>query len=171
MTSLTSPVVSSPRSSRWNRLARRWLPGWALGLGLASGCINDDVLLYEVAVSGSASAPSQPTAAGVLHLQFHHQRSFGRDSLAHPLGEFANRTRPSATLPIPFNETILYPTDAGEGLLVYGWLDIDGDGILCAPGQASEPAGITVPPEFPRHQLSLSLNLDVLCAGPERLFP
>ncbi len=162
----TLPALPARRRPR-----RASLRPWALGLVLASGCINDDVPLYEVTISGSASAPSLPGATGVLHLSFQHQRSFGRDSLAHPLGDIDDRRRPSAALPIAFAETILYPTAAGEGLVVYGWLDTDGDGILCAPGQASEPAGLSRLPEFPRHQLSLSLVLDTPCAGPERLYP
>lgn len=140
-------------------------------VSLASGCINDDVLLYEVSVSGQASAPSLPAATGTLHLEFHHQVRAGRDALSHPLGLIAERTRPPGALPIAFNETLLYPTASGDGLVVYGWLDLDGDGILCAPGQTSEPSGIVAPPDFPRHQLDAPLSLSSLCAGPERLYP
>jgi hypothetical protein len=169
-TASSPDCVTPPRRAAARALS--CLAAAAVGLlPLAGGCINDDVLLYEVNVTGLASAPSPPAATGTLHLEFHHQVRAGRDALAHPLGLIAERTRPPGSLPIAFDETLLYPTASGDGLVVYGWLDLDGDGILCAPGQTSEPSGILAVPDFPRHQLDAPLSLSSLCAGPERLYP
>lgn len=137
---------------------------------LAFGCINDDVQLYEVTVRGRAIAPAWSTSNGALHLEFHHQLRTGRGALAHPLGEFDTRTEDVTSLPAPFQETVLYPTQAGQGLIVYGWLDVDDDGVLCAPGQTEEPAGLVVVPDFPRHQANIDLLLNTPCAGAERLY-
>ncbi len=163
---LTLAPTSSPAQSRTR--ARGAL---LAVLPFFVGCINDDVDLYEVRLRGDASAPSRSSDSGTLHLEFHHQQSSGRGALAHPLGEIDRRTRTATALPVPIDETLLYPTQAGQGLLVYGWLDIDGDGILCAPGQKNELAGIVEVQGFPARSLSFSLRLVQPCAGPERLYP
>lgn len=165
---LTLAPTPSPRPSR----SRARSPGALLAvLPLLVGCINDDVELYEVRLRGDASAPSRSGDSGTLHLEFHHRQSSGRGALAHPLGEIDRRTLTAAALPVPIDETLLYPTQAGQGLLVYGWLDLDGDGILCAPGQKNEPAGIVEVQGFPARSLSFNLRLVQPCAGPERLYP
>lgn len=156
------------------RLARCRVPG---SLGLLAvflgsmGCINDDIALYEVRIRGSVSAPGLPAERGTLHLEFHHQQSFGRGALAHPLGEIDRRSLPAPTQPLAIDETLLYPTGSGEGLVIYGWLDRDGDGILCAPGQTAEPAGLVLAAGFPAHDLTIDLTLNQPCAGAERLYP
>lgn len=137
----------------------------------AAGCINDDIELYEVRVRGRVAAASSTAITGTLHLQFHHQTSAGRGALAHPLGEIDRRQVAAATLPVDIDETLLYPTQAGQGLVVYGWLDRDGDGILCAPGQVDEPAGVVRAADFPSHSLTVDLSLTQPCAGAERLYP
>lgn len=139
----------------------------AVALALA-GCVNDETRLYEVELIGEVAAAPGAESAGAVHLVFHVARTFGRGALAHPLGEFEARTLPGVG---PLRETILYPSDEGSGLVVYGFLDLDGDGVLCAPGQASEPAGIVEVAGFPAHSLTFSLLLDRACAGPESLYP
>lgn len=109
------------------------------------GCVNEDIKLYETQVMGTVSA----TGTGTLHLEFHHAKTFGQGPLAHPLGLFEARTVPLQIPPFTFEETVLYPEQKGQGLVVYGWLDRDGDGILCAPGKAAEPAGLVARLSFP----------------------
>jgi hypothetical protein len=141
----------------------------AAGLFSSSGCINQEVNLYEVALSGQISVGSDFSNKGEVHLQFHHERSVGAGDLAHPLGEFDRTTLASIG---PTSQSLLYPKDDGAGLVVYGWLDVDGDGILCASGKPrTEPAGLVVVDGFPAHSLSYSLILDTACAGPESLYP
>jgi hypothetical protein len=54
---------------------------------------------------------------------------------------------------------------------VYAWVDVNGDGQLCAPGTAPEPAGLAVVSGFPAHALSYRVELRATCVGPEALFP
>lgn len=143
------------------------LTGPALFLFALQGCVNDDVLLYEVRVHGSVAAME----TGALHLEFHHEQRFGSGALAHPLGEFDRRTVSAAQAPISFDETILYPQQKGQGLLIYGWLDTDGDGVLCAPGKLPEPSGLFRVSSFPAHSVEVQLVLDKRCAALEALFP
>lgn len=140
-------------------------------LPFAVGCINDDIDLYEVQVHGQVTSPIAGSLGGTLQIEFHHQHSAGAGALAHPLGQIDRRTVSAPMLPAEVNETLLYPTQAGQGLVIYGWLDRDGDGVLCAPGQNSEPAGLVVIPDFPAHRLTISLLLSQPCVGPERLYP
>lgn len=130
------------------------------------GCINGDLHLYEAQVTGTVSLPG----SGTLHLEFHHSFFFGPSALAHPLGLIDTREQPASGPVYALDETILYPTQKGQGLVVYGWLDLDGDGTLCAPGK-TEPAGLAMAEPFPAHQTNLSLTLNQNCAGPENLYP
>ncbi|MEZ4450478.1 MAG: hypothetical protein R3B09_13445 [Nannocystaceae bacterium] len=136
----------------------------ALAIG---GCVNQDLHLYEVRVHGSITAPSLPDAEGELHVVFHRARA-GEGATSHPLGPFDASVLDG---PGPLDETILVPTDDGEGLVIYAWLDLDGDGALCAPGGAVEPAGLIEVDKFPRHDVAIDLELGSNCAGPEALYP
>lgn len=133
-----------------------------------SGCINAETRLYEVELDGVVAVPPGVESAGAVHLEFHVAQTSGRGALAHPLGKFDAHTLPAVG---SLRETILYPLDEGSGLVVYGFLDRDGDGMLCAPGQTDEPAGLVEIDGFPAHFLSFSLLLDDACAGPETLYP
>jgi hypothetical protein len=139
---------------------RRWL-----GLALLAGCINEDVRLYEVALTGEVTAPG--ASEGRVFLELHHA-SRGAGPLATPLGQI-DATEVAA--PGRAEWTTLVPIDEGEGLVLYGWLDVDGDGILCGLDAAPEPAGIVVLTGFPAHALTFALTLDTACAGPSALYP
>lgn len=127
------------------------------------GCVNDDIVLYETRVRGTVTA----MATGTLHLEFHHATSFGEGPLAHPLGQFDGRVLPLMQSPYSLDETVLYSQQKGEGLVVYGWLDTDGDGVLCAVGKPAEPAGLVRVVGFPSHNVNISLLLDKQCLGSE----
>jgi hypothetical protein len=139
----------------------------ALAVSLA-GCINEETRLYEIALDGQVAVANGAPSAGAVHLEFHVAETFGEGELAHPLGVFETRTVAGVG---PVRETVLYPLDVGDGLVVYGWLDSDGDGVHCAPGQTEEPAGIVRVTGFPAHTLSFSLTLSAPCVGPESLYP
>ena len=143
--------------------------GAALGIvlcGLFTSCVNEDLQLYEVRLRGEVKAPA--LSRGVLHLEFHVAQTLAAAGLGHPLGLIDARTLPMLQ---PVDETIAYPLSTGEGLVVYGWLDSDGDGRLCAPGAALEPAGVVKVPSALSHEMSFQLVLDRVCAGAEGLFP
>lgn len=140
-----------------------------VGSCLSTSCINEETHLYEVALSGQIAVAGGFSNKGEVFLQFHHESSVGAGELAHPLGEFEEMTLSSIG---PTSQSLLYPKDEGAGLVVYGWLDVDGDGVLCAPGKPrTEPAGLVVVDGFPAHSVSYTLVLDTACAGPESLYP
>ena len=107
---------------------------WLAAALVIAGCINEDRRLYEVTLAGTITAAGGAT--GELHLELHHARR-GAGDLETPLGLIDEATFDAAAI----DWTALVPIDEGEGLVVYGWLDADGDGLLCSPGGAPEPAG------------------------------
>jgi len=134
-----------------------------------TGCINDDLTLYEFELSGTVAVADGLPAAGALHLELHHAES-GAGRFTHPLGEFAAFPEvgsPGAELTVDARA----PIDEGRGLVVYAWLDVDGDGILCAPGVEDEPAGLVEIAGFPAHSVRFTLELAAPCSGPEALYP
>ncbi len=134
----------------------------------AAGCVNSDLRFYEVRMRGMATVPANENSSGVLHLEFHVARAKGPGELAYPLALIEART--AASLSAPFDETLLYPVDRGEGLVVYGWLDSDGDGVFCAPGKVERSGLVEILP-FPAHEVDRGFTLSAQCAGPEALFP
>lgn len=138
---------------------------WIAAALVVAGCINEDRRLYEVTLAGTITAPGGAT--GAVHLELHHARR-GSGQLETPLGLIDEATFDAAEA---IEWTVLVPIDEGEGLVVYGWLDSDGDGLLCAPGSMPEPAGAVEIAGFPAHALSFSLALETPCAGPSALYP
>lgn len=138
---------------------------WLVGAALTAGCINEDVRLYEVALAGEVAAPG--ATAGTLHLELHHA-SRGTGLLETPLGLIDTT---EVTWPGAVAWTTLVPIDEGEGLVVYAWLDVDGDGLLCGLEAAPEPAGIVALTGFPAHALTFTLTLETPCAGASALYP
>ncbi len=71
--------------------------------------------------------------------------------------------------PGSFEQTLELDLSLGDGVALYAWQDLDGDGEHCAPGSDDEPAGLVVAEDWPSHELELIVELDTPCAGPESL--
>ncbi len=119
--------------------------------------------LYQVDIEGEVSAVQDGPVAISFHFAW-----WGDGELATPL--YAIDSLDIAG-PGGFAHTLDYPSAEGEGLVVYAWQDLDGDGELCAPGAADEPAGLVELADFPSHELYVELTLDTPCEGPEGMFP
>jgi len=132
---------------------------------MLAACINEDRRLYEVVLDGTITVTDGAT--GTVHLELHHAQR-GDGDLETPLGLIAETTIDG---PGPVEWTALVPIDGGEGLVVYGWLDVDGDGLLCGLDASPEPAGVIEVAGFPAHALTFALVLDTPCAGPSALYP
>lgn len=133
---------------------------------LLVGCINEDVRLYEVALTGELVSSS---SGGTVHVELHHASS-GTGELERPLVLIERWTL--AEDERSFAADVLVDRDEGEGLVVYAWLDLDGDGVLCSvDGDQTEPAGAIELTEFPAHAIDFMLALDQPCVGPELAWP
>jgi hypothetical protein len=71
----------------------------------------------------------------------------------------------------PFSHEFSYPLERGEGLLIYAWLDIDGDGVLCTPDVRVDIAGLTEVTSYPAEEVSADIQLVAPCAGPDWFYP
>lgn len=146
----------------------------ALACVCLSSCINEDLRLYETELRASLVYPLPAGEAATLRVEVHHAEA--RGSHPHPLGlieSFSLEPEPGELAPESFERSVLVPIEAGEGLVVYAWLDLDGDGELCGLDGAGvdEPAGLVELGEFPTHELDFELTLDASCVGPEGLYP
>ncbi len=155
-----------PGTTLRRRSALVALLGLGLGLG-PSACVNEDRTLYEVNLSGTITVADDAPSAGRVHVEVLHETS-GIGTLAYPLRRI---TEFEVEAIGEFEETVLVPMEDGEGLVIYAWLDRDGDGVLCSPGVNSELAGIIELEEFPAHAIEVELTLTEPCAGAEILYP
>ena len=132
----------------------------ALFVSLSPGCFEPEVI-YEVEFSGEISSDEEgPIEIWLLH------RDWGEGTLNTPYRLFDQFELES---PGRFQQTILVPLGDSNGLSVYGWQDINGDGEHCRPGSDEEPSGIVHVDAFPEHHVEINLDLDTPCKGPEAL--
>jgi hypothetical protein len=131
-----------------------------------AGCSEPAPELREVRISGSARLADGSTPQGTVHVLAYHAWS-GEGPLRHPLKELGGFTGPAAA----FSGAVSHEAGGGEGLIVYGWLDIDGDGVHCTPAQRGEPAGLVVVEPFPVEEVAVNLALTENCQGPNWFFP
>ncbi len=139
----------------------------ALLAGLvAAGCSGPAPEPRELTISGTASLPDGTIPQGTLHVHAYHAWT-GEGELRHPLGALGAFTAP----PGEFSGTVSYVPGAGEGLVVYAWLDRDGDGVHCTPVNREEPAGLVIVREFPADAAHVSLSLSAACKSANWFFP
>ena len=133
---------------------------------LAAGCSEKPAEIRSLKINGTVQMPVDAATSGELHVMAYHAWT-GVGELRHPLlfmGEFS--------APVgDFSGTIEYPAGAGEGLVVYAWLDSDGDGVLCTPQNDTELAGLSEVVEFPADEVSVELSLDANCKSANWFFP
>ena len=132
----------------------------ALALLLA-GCAPET--LYRVDLEGEVLA--EPTGPITLTFAYHW---WGEGALSTPFQPIHSLEMDG---PGPFSTSLDYFPEDGEGLLVYGWQDLDGDNQLCAPGAGEEPSGLVEVTDFPTFPVQVLLPLDATCSGPETLLP
>lgn len=138
----------------------RWLSALLLA-ACAAGCANDDELLYRVEIDVSLEdALGEGRSSGEIRVL---QSVRGEGALSFPRFELDRGWTDDGALSFD----LLYPLDEGSGLSVYAWFDLDGDGLLCAPGAAPEPAGLVEVDGFPVHRVAVTVTPDTDCVGPE----
>ena len=120
----------------------------------------------SVELTVAIAAPEEIDPAANVYLSVHHAFS-GTGELRYPL-EIVDRWETSlGSSSFSFD----YPIEGNEGLVVYAWVDSDGDGINCTPTNHGDLADLVAIEEFPFDQGSVSLFLETPCAGPGWFFP
>ena len=85
----------------------------------------------------------------------------------HPLYEIESFTSDQLT----FQHTFDYDAKGNRGLLVYAWIDLDGDGINCTPVSRTDLAGVAVNEEFPKTNEVFQVEVQTPCVGPDWFYP
>jgi len=130
-----------------------------------SGCAEGEAPTTPVNISGMISVPDgvQSNSSKVTVNLYHAWALEG--VLRHPV-EFIESFETTAG-----EFSFDYPVETGEGLLVYAWIDLDGDDVHCTPEIRTDRAGLTVVQDFPSAEVTANIMLDVPCAGPEWFYP
>jgi hypothetical protein len=105
-------------------------------------------------------------ASGPVHVSLYHAWS-GAGELRHPLQFIETFT----ATPGEYRHAFAYPVGEGEGLVVYAWVDLDGDGVLCTPSYRLDLAGLSEATPFPAAAPEVNVEMTAPCRGPEWFFP
>jgi len=133
---------------------------------IVAGCGETETPTMPVTVSGSIIAPAGTDPDGIVHISLFHAWALEGD-LRHPVQFISSHEVAAGS----FSVDAEYPVEKGEGLLVYAWLDNDGDGVLCTPEDRNDLAGLTEVETFPAEQVTVEVQLTAPCAGPEWFYP
>ena len=129
---------------------------------LAGGC-TDTTELSLLRVSGTVVLPQG--AAGDINLIAFQVHSLTGE-LSHPLQRIEQWQSPTTA----FAHDIQYPITQGEGIAVFAWLDVDGDGVHCTPEFRDEPAGLAVADTIDGN-INFTVELTTNCVGADWFYP
>lgn len=137
-----------------------------LAVMLLAGCGEPPAAVRTIELRGEIRLPPQSDADGLVYVNLYHAWA-GAGELRHPL-QFISGFR---TAPGPFSHRFDYPLAEGEGLVVYAWVDFDGDAVLCTPSYRLDLAGLTEVADFPADKVHATVNLTAPCRGPDWFYP
>lgn len=145
-----------------------------LAVAVMSGCSGEpqDGPAIPVAIKGNISVPAGTNAQGRVEVHLF-QTWFGEGDLRHPL-KFIESFDSTVG---EFSHNFGYPDNNGEGLIVYAWIDSDGDGINCTPTERNDLAGLTEVQDFVLDSgedyaaAPVNVELVVACVGPDWFYP
>ena len=132
---------------------------------LINACSEPEPEGEEITISGQIIT-SENIQGKTFNLSVFHAQS-GIGFQQHPLYEIESFTSES----LNFNHTFIYNSSGNSGLVVYAWLDIDQDGIMCATQSRDDIAGIDLNEDFPNSNQSFTIELTQQCVGPDWFYP
>lgn len=131
-----------------------------------TGCATETPPTFPVRLSGMIVAPESGATNEKVFVSLYHAWAL-EGELRHPV-QFIESFEAEVGA---FSHEFAYPESLGEGLLVYAWLDTDGDGVLCTPSARSDLAGLTEVEVFPADSVVVDVTLNQACAGPDWFYP
>jgi hypothetical protein len=133
-------------------------------VALLPACAEAPRPTRSILIEGEIRVP--PGASGAVTVSLYHAWAL-QGELRHPLqaiGQFE-------AAPGAFTHRFDYPETEGEGLVVWAWIDLDGDGVLCTPERRVDLAGLAEVHDFPADRVSVTLDLAEPCRGPDWFYP
>ena len=137
-----------------------------IGIGMQS-CNNMDSELIkdEITISGEVVIDSNLSFSKINFSIFHAISGIGFQE--HPLYEIESFTSNDTSISYTFG----YNSLGNTGLVVYAWIDLDEDGILCTPASRIDLAGVDVNESFPTTNSLFSVKINTPCVGPDWFYP
>lgn len=132
---------------------------------LVAGCADPEPQVRSMEVIGRVIAP--PAMQGPVEVRLYHAWSLEGD-LRHPLQWIDTFDAEAGST---FQHSFDYPTEIGEGLVVYAWMDTDGDGVLCTPTSRQDISGLTEAEDASAASVEVEVMLVEPCRGPDFFFP
>ena len=120
---------------------------------LINACSESEPEGDEITITGEIITSEDSQGKSFNLSIFHAQSGIGFQQ--HPLYEIESFTSQSQT----FNHTFLYNSSGNTGLVVYAWLDVDQDGIMCTTQSRNDVAGIDLNEDFPNSNQSFTIEL------------
>ncbi len=137
----------------------------ASAIGFISACSEPETTGEEMSIAGTI-VTSENFEGKTFHVSIFHAQS-GIGFQQHPLYEIESFTTQSPN----FEHSFLYSSEGNTGLLVYAWLDSDGDGINCTVSSRNDFAGADLNEDFPNSKKNYSIELTDECVGPDWFYP
>ena len=132
-------------------------------LWLLWGCVNDEIFFHRVEVTGSLLSG---TTDAPVWISAHHAW-FGTGDLRIPVKQFDSQSLEDAS---DFTWSIDVPVvEDAEGLVLYAWQDLDGDGEFCGLSGTEEYSGF-YEVEYPTFAAVVEIPIQNPCAAPEILW-
>ena len=129
-------------------------------------CSDNEVSTEKITISGEISLAETIETNQPINLTIFHAIS-GIGFQEHPLYEIESFTSDQLT----FQHTFDYDGKGNRGLLVYAWVDLDGDGINCTPVSRVDLAGVAINEEFPKTNEVFQVEIKTPCVGPDWFYP
>jgi hypothetical protein len=129
-------------------------------------CSDNEVSTEKITISGEISLAETIETNQPINLTIFHAIS-GIGFQEHPLYEIESFTSDQLT----FQHTFDYDAKGNRGLLVYAWVDLDGDGINCTPVSRTDLAGVAINEEFPKTNEVFQVRIKTPCVGPDWFYP
>lgn len=129
-----------------------------------AGCSEPEPNLRSMTVAGTVSAPEG--VSGPVEIWLYHEWSL-EGELRHPMHEIESFPAELGA----FEHSFEYPVDIGEGLVVYAWVDTDGDGVNCTPSVRNDLAGAAVAENADQERVEVDVTVSEPCRGPDFFYP
>ena len=126
---------------------------------------DSEIIKERITISGKVALDPEVNFKEINFIILHALSGIGFQE--HPLYEIESFTSEKTT----FSHTFNYDSSGNTGLVVYAWIDLDDDGILCTPTSRIDLAGIDVNELFPLNNMPFTVKINTPCVGPDWFYP
>jgi hypothetical protein len=136
-------------------------------VAVAGGCGSEPPAPKRVVeLTGEIRLPPEAGTGGKIYVSLFQAWSL-QGELRHPLQLIES----FETAPGAFSHKFKYPEKDGEGLIVFAWVDVDGDGVHCTMTSRRDLSGLSEVTAFPADRVSVTVTLAEPCRGPDWFYP